>query len=314
MGRFAGIRYVVAVVLLLLLALGQLPPSVRLAPHAASAALAAGTGVPCATCVVTGSAAGGSANGVALGLTTACNTLGAVANVTQQGPGYRLTAPDYPGIAATGRVTCTGTTVTSVGTMSGFDLVLNNVVTIHATMAQAQATTTCGATSSGSAVVTHLTVNGVPLSSSFNGSAVNQTMTLPDNQGTLTVNEQIISGSSITVNALHVHTANDEDIILGTATAPAAAGCPTVQATSTPAGSGAPATPTATAAAGGAVSPTAATPTTAPAPPPVTPTSTPTCNSEPSAGPLTCGGQAVPTATATPYATPIAVATAPGRQ
>jgi LysM repeat protein len=46
----------------------------------------------------------------------------------------------------------------------------------------------------------------------------------------------------------------------------------------------------------------------------VTPTSTPTCNSEPSAGPLTCGGQAVPTATATPYATPIAVATAPGRQ
>jgi hypothetical protein len=116
--------------------------------------------------------------------------------------------------------------------MSGFTLVLNNVVTIHADMAQAQATATCGATPSGSAFITHLTVNGVPLSSSFNGSAVNQTMTLPDNQGTLTVNEQIINGSSITVNAIHVHTTSGQDFIFGTATASAstvakASGCPT---------------------------------------------------------------------------------------
>jgi hypothetical protein len=107
--------------------------------------------------------------------------------------------------------------------------VLNNVVTIHAGTAQAQASAVCGTAPSGRSTVTNLDVNGVAVGSSFNGSVPNQTMTLPNNQGTLTVNEQIVVDSSITVNAIHVHTASGQDFIFGTATAGAStgAGCPT---------------------------------------------------------------------------------------
>jgi hypothetical protein len=198
-------------------------------PTATSTATSPPAGGPgsCSTCGLMGSAAGASINGVAIALTTGCNTLHAQNQVSLQGTGYSLTAPDFPGIAATGRVTCVGNTASSVGTMSGFNLVLNNVVTIHTDTAQAQVSAVCGAAPSGRTIITNLEVNGVSVGTQFNGAAANQTMPLPNNQGTLTVNEQIASGASLTVNAIHVHTASGQDFIFGTATAAANTGTTT---------------------------------------------------------------------------------------
>jgi hypothetical protein len=261
--------------------------------------------------VLTGSAAGGIIQGenIAIAPVTGCNTLNSQNNVDVSGTGFHLTAPDFPGIGATGRVTCSGNAVTSIGTMSGVNLVLNNVVTIHIDTAQAQANAACGTTPSGSVVITHLQVNGVPLPSSFNGSVPGQTTTLPDNQGTLTVNEQIVNGSSITVNAVHVHTTGGQDIIIGTATAGASTGttsvgCPT--STATPSGGTGGESSTSTPVPATSVPATA---TTAPAAPtatavPPTATSTPNC--------ACSGGGSPPTSMPTSGSVPIATAVTTG--
>jgi hypothetical protein len=266
------------------------------------------TAAICNICVLTGSAAGGIVNGGAIASVTACNALLSQNNVDVSGTGFHLTAPDFPGIGATGRVTCTGNAVTSIGTMSGVNLVLNNVVTIHLDTAQAQANAACGTTPSGSVVITHLQVNGVPLGASFNGSVPGQSTNLPDNQGTLTVNEQIVNGSSITVNAVHVHTTGGQDIIIGTATAGASTGttsvgCPT--STSTPSGGTGGESSTSTPVPATSVPATSvpATATTATAVPP-TATSTPDC--------ACSGGGSPPTSTPKPAAVPIATGVATG--
>jgi hypothetical protein len=182
--------------------------------------------VPCvaAACVsstVGGTAAGGIDSSVPLastGSALACNTQGFAGVVNLAGPSYTVVAPTAPGAAGLARVVCSGTVVTSTGTMLNVTLTVAGV-TIHADTALAVAVAQCGAAPFGQVLVAGLHVNGAPLPSLFNGSAANQSMALPGNVGTLTVNEQTVSGNTITVNAVHIHTTSGQDIILGTAQA-----------------------------------------------------------------------------------------------
>jgi hypothetical protein len=194
------------------------------APGAAATPLP--TALPCvaAACgssTVGGMAAGGIASSVPLastGSTLGCNTQGFAGVVNLAGPGYTVAAPTAPGAAGLARVVCSGTIVTSTGTMLNVNVTTAGV-TIHVDTALALAIAQCGAAPVGQVLVAGLHVNGAPLPSLFNGSAANQSMALPGGAGTLTVNEQTVSGNTITVNAIHIHTAAGQDIILGTARA-----------------------------------------------------------------------------------------------
>jgi hypothetical protein len=175
----------------------------------------------CSTCAVTGHAAGANVNGELIAPVTACNqSPGSVSPVNRQGPDYSLTAPTVPGAAALASVTCTPTEADSTGTMLNFTLTVHGV-TIHADTVEADATAQCptsAAAPHGRAHISGLRVNGQPLPAQFDGSST-QTLVLPNNAGTLTVDEQIVAGSSLTVNAIDVHTAGGSSIVLGTASA-----------------------------------------------------------------------------------------------
>lgn len=111
-------------------------------------------------------------------------------------------------------VVCSGQAVTSTATVLNFRLIIGGV-TINADTVQGQVIARCGSVPYAQSFITGLQVNGssmsVPGSNTING-----TMTLPNNAGTLTVNEQVVNGSGLTVNALHIRTATS-DIVLGSA-------------------------------------------------------------------------------------------------
>jgi hypothetical protein len=152
-----------------------------------------------------------------LGGVSGCNTNTALGIVSQTGISYTLTAPVVPGAATLASVTCANSVVTSTGVMRSFVLVVNGI-TISADIAQATVTVQCGSTPQGSAYIANLEINGVIQPANFDGSVPNQTMTLSDGVTTLTTNEQVISGSSITETAIAIHLANGSTIDLGTAT------------------------------------------------------------------------------------------------
>jgi hypothetical protein len=176
---------------------------------------------PCSNCAVIGHAAGANVAGELIAAVNACNDPhGFLTPVNRQGPDYVLTAPTVPGAAALASVTCTHTEADSTGTMLNFTLTVHGV-TIHADTVEADATAQCPTTAGaphGRAHIGGLRVNGQPAPSQFDGSST-QTLVLPNNAGTLTVDEQITTGSSLTVNAIDVHTAGGHSIVLGTASA-----------------------------------------------------------------------------------------------
>jgi plastocyanin len=199
------------------------------------------------------------------------NILGFAGAVNLSGTDYSLTAPTVPGAAAMARVVGCSPAVNSTGTLLNFRLTVGNDV-ITGDTAQAQVSAQCPAGAVGSALITGLQINGTSLPPSFNGSVAGQTMSLPNSAGTLTVDEQIATGATLTVDAVHVHTAGGQDIILGTAAAgrtdcapPAATATPTAAiATPTIVPTGT-ATPVATATLTATAVPATATGTAAPA-------------------------------------------------
>jgi hypothetical protein len=71
-----------------------------------------------------------------------------------------------------------------------------------------------GAPGSGSSGIANLSINGVPIV--VTGDA-NQTISIPGGQ--VVVNEQIISPSGATVNAIHVTVSGVADVVIASATA-----------------------------------------------------------------------------------------------
>ena len=85
---------------------------------------------------------------------------------------------------------------------------------ISADFAMARALAVLGAPGSGSSSIANLSINGVPFV--VTGDA-NQTISIPGGQ--VVVNEQTISPSGITVNAIHVTVSGVADVVIASATA-----------------------------------------------------------------------------------------------
>jgi len=85
---------------------------------------------------------------------------------------------------------------------------------ISADFAMARALAVLGAPGSGSSSIANLSINGVPFV--VTGDA-NQTIAIPGGQ--VVVNEQTISPSGITVNAIHVTVSGVADVVIASATA-----------------------------------------------------------------------------------------------
>ena len=86
--------------------------------------------------------------------------------------------------------------------------------TISADSVLATATALLGATGSGNAFVGNLLINGVPVGVT---GQPNQTISIPGGQ--LVINEQAVSPTSTTVNALHATVSGVADVVVGSAVA-----------------------------------------------------------------------------------------------
>lgn len=88
-------------------------------------------------------------------------------------------------------------------------------VGITADLIMAQASQVLGAAGSGSAILSNLSINGVPINVT---GAANQTIPIPG--GVVTINEQTISSTgAAVVNAVHVAIAGVADVVIASATA-----------------------------------------------------------------------------------------------
>ena len=126
-----------------------------------------------------------------------------------------LASGSIPGILsfgiATGSASSTATSETTNASVAGLTLGVGPLVSITADLIQSQGTSSCVngvATSLGSSTITNLKINGVSVTIT---GAANQVVSLPLGLGSITINEQTISGtqphSQIIVNALDVEAA-----------------------------------------------------------------------------------------------------------
>lgn len=85
---------------------------------------------------------------------------------------------------------------------------------ISADLVMAQASQVLGAAGSGRSYIDNLSINGVPIGVT---GAPNQTVAIPGGQ--MVINEQQVSASGITVNAVHVIVNGVADVVIASATA-----------------------------------------------------------------------------------------------